>query len=407
MMIFNEQQEQVIRNAVKWFKEGSDQVFEFDGKAGTGKSVVLNEIIRRLNLNEEEYWPMAYTGQAAIVMRLKGFPTARSIHSSIYNLKEFPFLDHDGRIMIDERYNVPKTYHRFVVKNKDEIPSYVKLFIIDECWLVTKDMREKIESFGIRILACGDAGQLPPIGGAPGFLVGSNTMHLTQIMRQEKDNPIVYLAERARTGAPIHCGQYGQNVLVINAEDLNDNLLSLFDTIICGTNRTREMMNKYVRQKIRGFRSDIPVYGDRMICRENNWNISHSDIALANGLSGTVVNSPDLTGLEAGQIYIDFIPDLANIAFNHIGIDFKYLQADIKDRQIMKNSNFKNGEKFEYAYALTTYLSQGAEYYGGIYMEEFMRPEIFNVQNYTGITRFRNFLVYVKTPSKFQIAVYK
>lgn len=407
MIVFNEEQEQTIQDAVNWFRNGSDQVFEFDGRAGTGKSVVLNEIIQRLGLDIDEYWPMAYTGQAAIVMRLKGFPRAKSIHSSLFTLEEFISYDPEGKIIMDNRFNVPQTYHKFVLKSKHDIPSHVKLFVVDESRLITKDMRQKMESFGVKILACGDAGQLPPIGGAPGFLVDSNVRHLRQIMRQEKNNPILYLAERARVGEPIHCGQYGNNVLVINAEDLNDNLLSHFDTVICGTNRTREMMNKYIRENIKGYRSDIPVYGDRMICRENNWGISIFDISLANGLVGTVVNSPDLSGLNDGKIFIDFYPDLANINFSNIGIDYKYLRADIEQRRFMKNLAYKNGEKFEYAYALTTYLAQGAEYFGGIYMEEFMRPEMFNTQNYTGITRFRNFLVYVKTPSKFQIMINK
>ena len=40
-IIFTNQQEQVIKDAVRWFHSSSKQLFEIEGEAGTGKSVVL------------------------------------------------------------------------------------------------------------------------------------------------------------------------------------------------------------------------------------------------------------------------------------------------------------------------------------------------------------------------------
>ena len=47
----------------------------------------------------------------------------------------------------------------------------------------------KATSEGTRLVLVGDANQLPPIGGDPAFLTGEGVMRLTQIMRQQENNP--------------------------------------------------------------------------------------------------------------------------------------------------------------------------------------------------------------------------
>ena len=67
-MILNEEQEKVVQEAIRFYKHSSEQVFQFTGPPGTGKSVVLSEILKRLKLPLTEVAPMAFTGAAAIVM---------------------------------------------------------------------------------------------------------------------------------------------------------------------------------------------------------------------------------------------------------------------------------------------------------------------------------------------------
>ena len=79
-MVLNDGQYKIYKEAISWFKsKSSSQVFEIDGLAGTGKSVLIHEILKGLHLNHDQYMPMAYTGQASIVMRTKGFHTARQL----------------------------------------------------------------------------------------------------------------------------------------------------------------------------------------------------------------------------------------------------------------------------------------------------------------------------------------
>jgi exodeoxyribonuclease-5 len=220
-------------------------------------------------------------------------------------------------------------------------------------------------------------------------------------MRQKENDPIIYLAHRARRGDIIHCGAYGNNVIVIEESDLTKNMIMNIGNIICGTNKSRDYFNNYIRTN-QG-KDSLPTYGDRVICRNSNWNISIDNIALANGLSGYITSpvSVDRFDNSKGLFRMDFLPDLLYTPFTDLKVNYKYIMSDYAARNEIKNNRFTNGELFEYAYAITTHLSQGAEYPAGIYYEEFLRPNIQNALNYTGITRFREAMIYVKKSRKF------
>ena len=84
----------------------------------------------------------------------------------------------------------------------------------------------------------------------------------------------------------------------------------------------------------------------------------------------------------------------------------EYIVSDYNVRSQIKKDKVDKpwlvpGELFEYAYALTTHLSQGSEYPAGIYYEEYLRSDIQNQLNYTGITRFKQYLVYCKKTKKY------
>ena len=403
MIILNDNQNKIVNAAVDWFYHQSEQLFEIDGEAGTGKSVVLHEIVNRLGLSDTEYMPMAYTGQASIIMRVKGFTNSRSIHSSLYRLELVPASNiksiDDNPNIINTEFNTDNYISIFRKISRDELPG-IKLFIIDEAWMVPEKMKRDIMSFDIKVIAAGDSGQLPPVAGNPAFLTGYNVHHLTELMRQGSDSPIIYLAHRARKGEPIHCGIYGNDAIVIEDKDITNDLLANSQHLICGTNKSRDFFNNRIR-KLKGINSPYPVYGDRVICRNNNWKLQVSNIALANGLQGSI-----MTPLSIGSYYnqdtinINFFTDLIPIPFYGIEINAKYIISPYDERSHIKNMRYMKGELFEYAYAITTHLSQGSEYDQGIYYEEYLRQNIQNKLNYTGITRFKHKIVYVKRSKK-------
>lgn len=398
MIRLNEQQEKIKDAAVHWFLHESSQVFEISGLAGTGKSFLIGQILHELALTPAQVYPMSYTGQAAIVMRTKGFPNARSIHSTLYEVIEVPEKDD----IIAATFGAKKMKKEFVLRKF--IDPGVRLFFIDEAYMVPDTMVHDILSFGIKIIAAGDSHQLPPVSGNPAFLTGYGVHQLTQLMRQSESDPIVYLSQRAIHGEPIHAGMYGNNVMVINDIDFVPQMIGFTDVILSGTNRTRETMNQYVRA-LGGFHGNLPSRGERVICRKNNWDESIDGIALANGLAGTVLNNPDIGSFNLnGNFKIDFKPDLGNIVFSDIEVNYKYFNSNFEEKNAIKSSfesKWMLGELFDYAYCLTVHLSQGGEYNNVMYIEEFMRQQIQNQLNYTAITRARNALIYIKKTNKY------
>lgn len=403
MIIFTPEQEKVIQEAINWFYNSSEQVFEISGGAGTGKSVVINEIIKRLKLYDWQYYSGAYTGTAAIVMRTKGLINARTLHSIFYELVQKVVIDKEtGLPVMNSKLNTPKVYFDFVPIPVGSIQEEIKLIVIDEGYMVPDYMKNDILKHGIKVLVCGDAQQLPPVKANPAFLTGNNIHWLTQIMRQNQDNPIVYLANRAIQGLPIHCGTYGNNAIVIESKDLNDQMLLNVGNILCGSNRSRDIFNRYIR-KLLNRHDNIPEYGDRVICRKNDWTINIDNISLANGLQGYIVSpiGPDVMHPKSKTLVsMSFLPDLLNIPFEYLSVNYTYITSNHEDREKMKNNRFIKGELFEYAYAITTHLSQGSEYNSGIFYEEYMGRDQ-NSLVYTGITRFRNYMIYVKPTRKF------
>lgn len=398
-MPFNREQENIINQGVQFLRRGTKQVFEYDGLAGTGKSYTLIEILRRAGFQQNEILPMAYTGSAAIVMRTKGFRHATTLHSGLFQLDRATKYDKDNHnVLVNTYFNAPESEDVFVVK--DYIDPSIKVIVIDEGYMVPLEMRPFIEKFGLPIIVTGDAGQLPPINSTPAFLNHDNILHLTEIMRQSENDGIVYIANRARVGLPIDTGVYG-NVLVIEEQDLSNDMIMASNIVLCGTNKRREDMNTYIRRDLFGIRDTLPVYGDRMICRKNNWNVEIDGIALANGLVGTVSEPINMLTYDGKTFQMCFQPDLLNRGFTNLTCDYRYLISDVNTRKMLKKSKYSLGEKFEFAYTSTTHLSQGSEYSGGIYIEEYLGPDIQRNLNYVGITRFRDWMIYVKHNRRF------
>ena len=220
-----------------------------------------------------------------------------------------------------------------------------------------------------------------------------------------EDDPIIYLAMRAMNGLPIHCGMYGNNVLVINDDEFIPEMVRYADCIVCGTNRTRDTMNQYIRNLAGVSNFEIPVYGERLICRNNNWQLSQDGIALTNGLCGTITSFPDASCFSKNgkSFFVNFTTDLIQTTFQNIPINYQYFISNYEEKNRLKDQprEWLEGELFEFAYALTTHLCQGSEYNQGIYIEEFLRPQIQDQLNYTGITRFKKGLIYIKKKNKY------
>lgn len=391
-MIFNKEQKRIIDEAVNHVKNRNKQVYQFSGKAGTGKTAVLSEIIRRIGIPMNRIATMAYIGQAAIVMRTRGLYQSKTIHSWLYEPIIEPVLDKNGIQLRDEIYNTPVFNMTFIPRDFNDID----YMIIDEGRTVPLSMKKDIEAKGKPIIVCGDKHQLPPVMDEPAYLRDDDTniSYLTQIMRQGKNSEIVYIADLVSRGIPLSAGLYG-NVLVIEKRDLTDEMIQNSQILICGTNKTREYYNSYIRHNILKYKTNLPQFGEKIICRKNNWNMTVAGISLANGLIGTVIKAPDINTFDGKTFTIGFKPDLLNTYFSDLRCDYRYFTAPREQKDYIKNSKYFIGEKFEYAYASTVHLCQGSQYNNGIYISEFLNRDIQPNLNYTAITRFKDYAIYV------------
>ena len=395
MIELNTSQQKVFNDAINWWRRGTEQTFEISGPPGSGKSFLIDKIVKALKIDSNRIAPMAYTGSAAINMRTKGMYSARTIFSWLYDFIEVPVLNDKGEPVLDPVFNKPKFKMRFVPKSY--LPD-IDLIIVDEAGMVPEEMRNIIDSMGIPVIAAGDIDQLPPVAGKSGYLTEPWKVHkLTEIMRQANDNTIVQFSQMLIKGIEIPHGKF-KNVTVLYEDEINDNMIAQSDIVICGKNTTRDNINNHIRHDMFGFTNPTPNLGERLVCRKNNWQIESGGINLTNGLVGNCITmiGPDSFNQKDVTFKMSFKPDIIDSYFKDIDVDLRYMTSDKKGRDALLETNFSKGNKFEFGYAITTHMSQGSEFNRGMYFEEYLNKNINRNLHYVGITRFKQHCIYVK-----------
>ncbi|MFA7408538.1 MAG: AAA family ATPase [Anaerolineaceae bacterium] len=361
--MWNDQQKDALVAVSKWLKEfyGSrdprrKNTFYLYGYAGTGKSTLARHFADNL---DGSVCYAAFTGKAALVMRKNGCVGASTIHSLIYKPR---VNKKTGEV----------TYHL----NRESPLWNAKLLIVDECSMVSQELADDILTFNKPILVLGDPMQLPPIEGAGYFIVDKPDAMLTEIHRQTKDNPIIYLATQVREGNRPKLGDYGESRVIpsISRGDAKE-----ADQILVGLNATRQGINSKMRDML-GYTSELPSPGERLICLKND-----RDLAIYNGgmftvreVNRTKPNNPfAFFGLDSDDE--DREPITAKV--------HKSLFLDNVPTPHWKM--LRRSQSFDYGYAITVHKSQGSQWdnvltYG---YEAFAFRENWNKWLYTAITR--------------------
>lgn len=388
----NPQQGNAVKRGVKWFRSGSSkQTYEISGPAGSGKTTIIKQMEHELGLEPEEVLYIAYVGKAAQNLALKGH-NARTIHSALYTMEDIPKIDIYGNYVLKNGRKV--TYRSFI--KREHISPNIKLIVVDEGGMVDIGMRNDILSFGIPTIVLGDLNQLPPVFGKPGFLLEPDII-LTEIMRQAEDSEIIWMSQLVLQGKEIPYGRYN-NSIVIPYDEVKDEHLTSSDMIICGTNRTRENINNYMRESIYKYDDKYPVaLGEKLVCRKNDWSRSigeNNDIFLINGMIGHV-KEIHLNTYNGKTIEIDFQPDfLDNDFYRHLRIDLEYLKTPAYEEYSSLNHSLARMQRGN---VITVHLSQGSQYPTVFYHRDFFnRKKYQRALDYTAITRAEKNIILVR-----------
>ena len=386
-IVLNEQQQKALGMLKEWWgdKKLRRKRFELSGAAGTGKTTLIRYFIKDINIKEEDVLFLAYVGKATLVMRMNGL-NARTIHSAITVAREVPARDAYGNPIIE---NGRKMFDLKWIR-KESLDENIKLIIVDEAGMVPDKLGHWLESYHIPIIVLGDLNQLPPVK-SKSFYLNHPRIHLSQIMRQAKDSPIPWLAQKVVNNdySDFKPGNViGDTIYFKSADNIREEDFRYNDAIIVPYNRQRDNFNHYIRENIFGYKQPYPMIGDKLICRGNLWDKKiEDDIYLVNGMVG-FVEDIDMDSITKQKMNLDFRPDFLKEGqcFKHLTIDRYYLDLDYQYKLTYRSKM----AKMEYGYAITCHLAQGSQYDNTfVYLAEGCgRTDLYRRQwIYTAITR--------------------
>jgi ATP-dependent exoDNAse (exonuclease V) alpha subunit len=331
---FSPQQDAALTAVSRWLaskpgENGHPQLFRLFGYAGTGKTTIARHLADAID-GKVSY--AAFTGKAALVMRSKGCTGAGTIHSLIYRAR-------------GENEEAPT-----FVLNPEGPASKAKLIVIDECSMVDEELGRDLMSFGVPVLVLGDPAQLPPVKGGGFFTEAEPDAMLTEIHRQEADDPIVHMAMKVREGGRLDFGQFGES-RVIRRADVEREAVLAADQVLVGLNKTRKAYNGRIRELL-GRTSPLPVAGDKLVCLRNDrskgllngglWTVSEMRASKSQLVTMRVTPEED-PGAKAVKVSV-------------------FPQYFLGGEEELPYELRRHGDEFDYGYALTVHKAQGSQW---------------------------------------------
>lgn len=341
-----EEQRNAADMAIDFLKFNNGKLFRIGGYAGTGKTTIAKAIVAEV---KAEPMVCAFTGKAAHVLRNKGLRTAGTIHRTIYKYNEFT-----GEF---EKVRRPDGDY----------------FLIDEGSMISSDLWDDVQSFGLPVILIGDPGQLEPVGNNPNLMANADVV-LERIHRQAESSNIIQMANAVRHGWEIEPITGCDDLEILPRHAFFENL-KWADQVLCGFNRTRVSANGFARSQ-KGF-SEILEEGEKIVVLRNdrelgvfNGQMFNVDRIIKIGKREIIADLSDEAGDRRRRIPI------WNGHFNQRKpIDFDYMKR------------IRNMVIADYGYAVTVHKFQGSEADRVLVMDEQCGVWDAKRWRYTAITR--------------------
>ena len=278
---------------------------------------------------------------------------------------------------------------------REALDRHYDLIIVDEASMVDDRMLRDLLSYGVPILAVGDHGQLPPVGGS-GSLMKSPMLRLERIHRQAEGNPIIALSKMIREegrlpdrmdGDAVQFGRRRFSDRLIEERYTDASPARMLEMgLACYMNRTRVGLNIAVR-RARGFARngrELPHVGEHIVCLRNI-KASRGFPPIANGMRGVLttdavpklIKDPhgDLTNEYGEKARASEEQLIGTVAFpeDEIGArQYEMVWAQFnRDRTYQKPEELEEetgfhtfsaaGNLFDFGYAMTVHKMQGSQ----------------------------------------------
>lgn len=361
-----------------WFYGSEDKTLTMGGYAGTGKSTLIGQLLRRI---PEPVAVCAYTGKAAHVLQTKGIEQATTIHKLIYTPTDACSVCGQWvSVCAANNKTVTELGTGTVCAASGTVTKFARapgvraaLIVVDEASMVGKYLQADLESFPAKVLYVGDHGQLEPIG-AGSTLMAAPQIRLETIHRQAEGSTILVVAHDLRQG---HSPETLGRRLVDDTVRLHDGVpadVAEFDMVLCGFNRTRVAVNRKIR-KARGYPDGVPVPGDRVVCLRND-----SELGIFNGMLATIME----VTRSSLAVVTDDGRELSPMPYE--GAQFC---AQTTYRDVDRDTTL-----WDFGYCLTVHKAQGSEWDDVCVLEQIMPLWDAARWRYTAATRAAKRLTY-------------
>lgn len=379
------------------------------GGPGTGKTTIINTIIKHFETEGLEIMLAAPTGRAAKRMTETTGYEAKTIHRMLELSK-----------LSDDQEN------KFSFERNESNPLETDVLIIDEMSMVDLFLMHallKAVAVGTRLILVGDVNQLPSVG--PGNVLRDiinshsfNVVKLTKIFRQAEDSDIIVNAHKINNGEHIRLDNKSRDFFFLKRDNANViaavmiNLIknklpgyvnaSPFDIQVLTPMRKGELgverLNQILQQalnppsdekKEKEYHDMIFREGDKVMQVKNNYQITWE---IRNPFGIVTQTGTGVFNGDAGIV-------------KEINLFSEHMLVEFDDNRIV-DYPFSQLDELELAYAVTIHKSQGSEY-PAVILPILDGPKLLFNRNllYTAVTRAKSCVTIVGSESMLQFMI--